>query len=215
VEDGGFQVFIDQSALVPGEAVDLMANTAYRIELKATSVASNSSTTEFRGHFVRLGPGANSVETVEALITDAESGKNSKIVAACVSDGIAGFTHTDNTLKTTAFATLTFPNAQADSGIPLDVTIVVANCDLTSPLVASVEPCDPTESTYYYSQYIINFELASAPTPPTQSVPPPSAAAPTTTSTAAATAATTANYSNSNLVVVWVVFWSVIVSAVL
>ena len=63
---------------------------------------------------------------------------------SCVSEGIAAFTHTDNSLKTSAAAALTFPdsNFQADAvgdvTLPLDVTIVVANCELNeSPLVAN------------------------------------------------------------------------------
>jgi hypothetical protein len=216
VEDGGFQVFIDESALVSGEAVELIANKAYKIELKAAiatanTTASNSTpeaSPEFRGYFFRLGRGANSVETPEAFTTDAESSGSSKIVDACVSDGIAGFTHTNNALKTSASATLTFPKTQADTSIPLDVTIVVANCDSTSPLVANVEPCDPTASTYYHSQYIINFELSTdgipAPTPPTESAPSPSAPAPTATSAAAPT--TTTYSSKMSSVLVWMVF---------
>jgi hypothetical protein len=189
VEDGGYTVYIDGTALVPGgAAVELLAGKAMTLEIQGTSV--------FRGHYVRLGRGANNVATAEAF---SDLVFVSKIVEPCLADDIAAFTHTDNGLKTSASATLTFPNTQgADTDIPLDVTIVVANCDPKSPLVATVEPCDPTNSTYYYSQYMINFALSadgSAPAP-----------APGTTSAAAAAFAT--NFMNAASGAVWMVLWT-------
>jgi hypothetical protein len=77
-----------------------------------------------------------------------------KIVVPCVQQGIVALTHTDNGLKTSASVALTFPdnnfqaNAVGDVTLPLDVTIVISDCDQNeSPLVANVEPCDPTNST--------------------------------------------------------------------
>ena len=43
---------------------------------------------------------------------------------------------------------------EPDTNVILDVTIVVRNC---APDSGSVEPCDPEDSTYYYSQFLLNF----------------------------------------------------------
>jgi hypothetical protein len=161
--DGGFAVFLAESELVPGGALDLFASGTYMIAIKKATNAATA-VPEFKGHYVRLGRGTSGVETPEAFsLLDG----GSKIVEPCVLEGIAAFTHTDNSLKTSAAAALTFPdssnqvNAVGDVTLPLDVTIVVTNCDPNeSPLVANVEPCDPTNSTYYYSQYIINLVAA-------------------------------------------------------
>jgi hypothetical protein len=196
--DGCFAVFIDERELLEPDEVDLVANQVYKIEIKTNTAC--DSAREFRGHYFRLGRGINNVETPEAF---SDLDEKSKIVVPCVSEDIAAFTHTDNGFKTAASATLTFSGddnytqvAGGDSGIPLDVTIVVANCDPDeSPLVANVEPCDPTNSTYYYTQYKINFVVAPASDAST---------------TSAAPAGLTTNH-NSIDSAAWMVCWTMII----
>jgi hypothetical protein len=147
VEDGGFQVLLDGTELVPGGAVQTTFDANKPLTIEITGA-------EFKGHFFRLGRGASGVESPEAF-SDPVSGQ---IASPCVSEGISGFTHTDNAVKTSASATLTFPN-EADTSIPLDVTIVVANCGTSSE--GNVEVCDPRDSTYYYSQYILRMVARS------------------------------------------------------
>ena len=112
---------------------------------------------DFRGHMFRLGRGAGGVETPDALTNPADG---SQLLAVCAAEAIAGVTHTDNSLKQSASATLTFAADAADTSVPLDVNVVVANCGTTS--TGSVVACDPEDSTYYYSQYLIDFAAADA-----------------------------------------------------
>jgi hypothetical protein len=148
VEDGGFIVSIDGTPLVPGATIALVAGVDMVLELSGT---------DFRGHMFRLGRGAAGVETPDALTNLADG---SQLLAVCASEAIAGVTHTDNGLKQSASATLTFAADAADTGVPLDVNVVVANCGTTS--TGSVVACDPEDSTYYYSQYLIDFAAADA-----------------------------------------------------
>ena len=158
LSDGSFKVTLDGVTLDPATVPDLFYAFDYVLEVSVDG----DDVTPFRGHLVRLGEDSTGVQPLS--FEDIVNGKEAPGCSRAV-----GFTHQNNFEKQSASATMRW-TASVGNQVPLDVTVVVRNCASSSQ--APVEACDPTESTYYYSRFLLNFSK-SAPAPPPTNLPTP------------------------------------------
>ena len=113
-----------------------------------------------KGFLIRVGPpqGAeNSVDLRESIFPADEEDTLSQIAeSACVStEQVGGLTHTSADEKTSVSASLLVENEI--EGLSLDVTVVMANV--------------VTDSTYYYSNFVVNAVQAADPDEPVVATP--------------------------------------------
>lgn len=175
LEEGGFVVMIGPN--VPPTSPDvtpleLKAQTRYPITLFSEQCSVEDASYEcaltvnpFRGFLMRLGRGNKGVDTSGSFEVNLDAGiahLNSKPLDLCQNESpsVGGITHLNNTIKSQAGAYISLP--YADTNVPLDVTVVVRNCRNSS--VAPVEACDPSNSTYYFTRYYLEFEGEEQPT---------------------------------------------------
>jgi hypothetical protein len=152
--DGEFAIIVGGETLEVDEPVELEAGITYSISLE--SIGQGPGASSFRGHLLRLNEGDEGISTVNAFLV---SDPSSQIAGACIlQDQVGGLSHTDSDEKNNAGGQIRM--LEADTNVVLEVWVVVRNCGPDSPLAPNpnnVESCDPAESTYYNSQYTLNF----------------------------------------------------------
>ena len=121
----------------------------------------------FRGFLIRVGPPAgadNAVDLREAIFPASDDDTTSQIAdATCVStEQVGGLTHTSRDDKTNVTGSLLVESAI--EGLSIDVTVVLSNED--------------TNSTYFYSNFVLNAVQAVDPEAPVAA--PPTTRFPTT-----------------------------------
>jgi hypothetical protein len=152
---GTFQVSIGSLTLNSTVVNTIPSNTTLPVVLSSTNG------TQFKGVLIVLNQPNTSLTT--NLNIDPNS-TDLKPQASCLPANYSGFTHTNNTLKSTANLTITLPSNQVAF---LDVNVVVVNSGSTNT------------SIYYYTRYQLLGAAAVAPVPvpvpaaPVASVPVP------------------------------------------
>jgi hypothetical protein len=153
LDKGGFVVTLDSTVLSIGTPATFISGAPHILTIKGTG---NST---FRGFLFRLSGGLTGFTTaftsygqfsyIGTGLTDLApltGDTNASYAILCLNDFVAGVTHTNGNLKTTASANMTV--GYIDNGFVLDVTVVVQLRDGVS--------------IFYYSEFLLNSVAAAA-----------------------------------------------------
>lgn len=173
IESGGFVLNIGPRIppTTDTNPLDLETQSRYPLTLFSEQCSAEDASYEcaltlnpFRGFLMRLGRGNKGVDTSESFELEADDFEhsNSQLLSLCQQEepSVGGITHVNNTIKARAGAFISLP--YADTNVTLDVTVVVRNCGPNST-GSPVEPCDPSNSTYYFTRYYLEFQGEEAP----------------------------------------------------
>jgi hypothetical protein len=151
LDEGGFVVTLDSTVLSRATPASFTSGTPHILTISGNST--------FRGFLFRLSGGITGFTTAWTFynshsyfgtgLTDlapVTGDANASYAILCLNEFVAGVTHSNSNLKTTASANMTV--GYIDNGFVLDVTVVVQLRDGLS--------------IYYYSEFLLNSIAAAA-----------------------------------------------------